>query len=150
MGLKNNKSPGLGGIPGEILRHDGYLLLRRMHQLINAILSLEVIPRDWKDDNIITIYKRKGDKADCCNSKDISLLSTAGKVLARIMLHQLATHMTENILPESQCDFRRDRSTTDIVFVARKVQENCREHRKDLYLAFTVLVFHCVIRHLTQ
>ena len=78
----------------------------------------------------------KGDKADCGNSRGISLLSAAGKVLARIMLHRVATHVTENILPESQCGFRRDRGTADMIFVARQMQEKCREHRKDLYLAF--------------
>ena len=135
-GLKNNKSPGLDGVPAEILKHGGYLLTRRLHQLIINIWSSEVIPQDWKDANIITIFKRKGDKADCGNSRGISLLSVAGKVLARIMLLRLASHATNNILPETQCGFRQQRSTADMIFAARQIQEKCREHCKDLYLAF--------------
>ncbi len=38
-GLKNNKSPGLDGIQAEVLKHGGYLLTRRLHQLISAIWS---------------------------------------------------------------------------------------------------------------
>lgn len=52
------------------------------------------------------------------------------------MLFRLASHVTENILPESQCGFRRERSTADMIFVARQVQEKCTGHCRDLYLAF--------------
>ena len=149
-GLKNNKSPGPDGIPAEVLKHGGYLLTRRLHQLINTIWSSENIPQEWKDATIITIYKRKGDKADCGNSRGISLLSVAGKVLARVMLSRLVAHISENILPESQCGFRRDRSTSDMIFVARQVQEKCREHHQDLYIAFIDLskAFDTVNRNL--
>ena len=66
-------------------------------------------------DYIYTIYKRKGDKAICGNSRGISLLSVAGKVLAGVMLRRLL----DIVMPESQCGFRRGRSTIDIMFVAR-------------------------------
>ena len=85
-GLKNNKSPGLDGIPTEILKLGRYLLTHRLHQLIISIWSSEVIPQDWKDAKIIIIFKHKAEKADCSNSNGISLLAVAGKVLARIML----------------------------------------------------------------
>ena len=81
--------------------------------------------------------KRKGVKADFpYNSRGISLHSIAGKVLARVMLYRLVSHISEDILPESQCGFRRDRSTTDMIFVVRQVQEECRKHHEDLYVAF--------------
>ena len=85
---------------------------------------------------IITIYKNKGDRAVCGNSRGISLLSFAGKVLASIMLQRLNNHLTEDVLPESQYGFRKDRSTTDAIFIARQLQEKCREERKNLYMAF--------------
>ncbi len=41
------------------------------------------VPQDFKDAIIITIYKRKGDRADNSgNHRGISLLSIAGKILA--------------------------------------------------------------------
>jgi len=40
------------------------------------------------------IYKKKGDRAICGNSRGISLLSVAGKLLARVMLIRLLTHST--------------------------------------------------------
>jgi len=81
-------------------------------------------------------YKNKGDSADCGNSRGISLLSVGGKILARIMLNRLLTHVAEVTLPETQCGFRRGRSTIDMVFVAHLLQEKCREQHRPLYMAY--------------
>jgi len=56
---------------------------------------------------IVAIYKNKGDRVNCGNSRGILLLSVGGKILARVMLSRLLTHVAEVILPESECGFRR-------------------------------------------
>ena len=134
--LKNRKSAGIDNIPPEIIKEGGYLLKRRLFKLITQIWEEEVVPQDLKDAVIVTIYKKKGDRADCGNSRGIFLLSIAGKVIASIMLQRLLTQLTETIIPASQYGFRKDRSTTDAIFIARQLQEKCREERKDLYMAF--------------
>ena len=55
-----------------------------------------------------------------------TLLSTAGKVLARLLLKRLVPSIAQEHLPESQCGFRANRSTTDMVFALRQLQEKCR------------------------
>ena len=40
------------------------------------------------------------------------------------------------IYPESQCGFRAKRSTIDMVFSLRQLQEKCREQQMPLYIAF--------------
>jgi len=82
------------------------------------------------------IYKKKGDRAICGNSRGISLLSVAGKLLARVMLIRLLTYVFDTVVPEAQCGFRRARSTTDMIFVARLLQEKCKEQHGDLFIAF--------------
>ena len=52
------------------------------------------------------------------------------------MLYRLLNHVVDVVVPESQCGFRRQRSTTDMIFVARLLQEKCREQHRDLFLAF--------------
>ena len=51
------------------------------------------LPRDLKDANIIHLYKNKGDRSSCDNHRAISLLSIAGKILARIMLNRITKHI---------------------------------------------------------
>ena len=50
---------------------------------------------------IVAIYKNKGDRVNCGNSRGILLLSVGGKILARVMLNRLLTHVAEVILPET-------------------------------------------------
>ena len=134
--LKNNKSPGVDGIPSEILKHGGEVLRLRLFELVGRIWEREGVPQQWKDARIISIYKKKGDRATCGNSRGISLLAVAGKVLARILLVRLNKYIVDRVCPESQCGFRRERGTTDMIFVARQLQEKCREQCRNLSIAF--------------
>ena len=85
----------------------------------------------------------------CNNHRGISLLQIAGKVLARVLLNQLNEHFEQSgLLPESQCGFRKDRGTIDMIFRARQLQEKCQEQNIDLYMTFVDLtkVFNTVSR----
>ena len=94
------------------------------------------MPQQWKDAKLVSIFKKKGDRAICGNSRGIALLSVAGKILAKILLKRFNHYITGSTCPESQCGFRRERSTTDMIFVACQLQEKCREQRVDLCMAF--------------
>jgi len=64
--------------------------------------------------------KREGERKRCDNYRGIFLLSVAGKVLARVMRCRLLNHVVDVIpvrLPSP-------RSTTDMIFVVRLLQEN--------------------------
>ena len=117
-GLKNNKAAGPDGIPAEVLKNGGHYMLHWLHCFMSCAWTSRQLPQQWKDANIIAIYKRKGDRAVCGSSRGISLLSVAGKVPARVMLRRLLTHVVD-VVPESQCGFRRQCGTTDMIFVAR-------------------------------
>ena len=84
---------------------------------------------------IVTLYKNKGERSDCNNYRGISLLSIVGKAFARVVLSKLQL-LADRVYPESQCGFRAERSTIDMVFSLRQLQEKCREQRRPLYLAF--------------
>ena len=89
-------------------------------------------------------------QAKCGKSRGISLLSVAGKVLAKIMLTRHLEHVVDLILPDSQCGFRRGRSTIDMIFAALQLQEECREQHQGSFLAFVDLTkaFNTVNRDL--
>ena len=134
--LKNNKSAGPDGIPSEILKYGGESLHQLLHEFICEIWRQGDVPHKWKDAALITIYKNKGDKSICGNSRGIALLSTAGKILTKLMLKRLVGKVSEDLLPETQCGFRSNRSTVDMVFVIRQLFEKCREQHRPLYVSF--------------
>ena len=55
------------------------------------------------------------------------------------MLKRLVDSVAESLLPETQCGFRANRSTVDMIFCARQLMEKCREQHRDLYIAFVDL-----------
>jgi len=133
--LKDGKAPGGDGIPAEVWKHGGANLSDRLHQIITKAWEEGSVPQAWKDANIVTIYK-KGDRTDCGNYRGISLLCIAGKIFARIILNRLSTHITHVVVPESQCGFRSKRSTMDMIFCLRQLQEKCIEQDRPLYIVF--------------
>ena len=100
----------------------------------------EAIPQEFKDATIIHLFKRKGKPQVCDNHRCISLLSIAGKILARVLLNRLNEHLERSgLLPESQCGFRKNRGTIDMISTARQLQEKCQEQNVDLYMTFVDL-----------
>ncbi|WP_293703594.1 hypothetical protein, partial [Thiolapillus sp.] len=71
--------------------------------------------------------------------RDITLFSSAGKILARVLLNRLIPTIAQENTPESQCGFRSNRGTVDMIFVLRQIQEKCREQNMGLYAAFVDL-----------
>ena len=110
--MKPGKAPGPDNIPLELLTHGGPGLINRLMLLVLKIWETKTLPSDFRDVNIITIFK-KGDREDCNNYREISLLSIASKIFARILLDRLL------LLPESQCGFRPSRGTIDMISCAR-------------------------------
>ena len=134
-GHKDGKAPGGDGIPAEVWKHGGENMFSRLHQLITNAWEMGSVPQTWKDANIITIYK-KGDREDCGNHRAISLLSIAGKIFARILLNRLSTHITPEVVPETQCGFRGNRKTIDMIVCLRQLQEKRIEQDRPLYMLF--------------
>ena len=137
--IKCGKAAGVDGIPPEAWKHGGPALHCKLHELFLRCWEQGKLPQDLRDAVIITLYKNKWEKSNCDNYLGITLLSITGKILARILLNRLVPTIAEDNTPESQCGFRRNRSTTDMVFVLRQLQEKCREHNKGLYVSFVDL-----------
>ena len=144
----SHKAPGIDGLPAEVYKYGGDQLLEKLTSLFTLCWSKGEVPGDLRDAVIVSLYKNKGEKSDCSSYKGVTLLSTAGKILARVLLDRLIPAIAEEVLPESQCGFRANCGTTDMIFVLRQIQEKCREQNMALYAAFMdlTMVFDTVSR----
>ena len=87
-----------------------------------------------------SVLHKKGDKTECGNYRGISLVSHAGKVLLKVVARRLSAYCeAKGLLPEEQCGFRPDRSTTDMMFVVRRLQEVGRKAGVSLHMCFVDL-----------
>ena len=132
--MKPGKAPGPDNVPFELLNSAGPALKSRLMVLLTQIWNSESVPPNFKNANIITIFK-KGDHMSCGNYRGISLLCIAGKIFTRILLDRLL-QLAEEILSESQCGFRPSRGTIDMIFCARQLQEKSREQQQPLMQIF--------------
>ncbi|CAB1118861.1 unnamed protein product [Ectocarpus sp. CCAP 1310/34] len=123
-GLKNWKAPGHDSLPAELLKidDDEPFVLGHLHTILVKVL-----------------YKQ-GDRSICNNYRVISLLSHVGKVPIKIITNRLSAFCeANNILPEEQCGFLPGRSTVDMLFVVRRLQELGRRKKIPLYMCFVDL-----------
>ena len=106
--MSSRKAPGSDAIPAEVYKAGGPIMLQKLTQFFQSIWKEGQVPQQFKDASIVHIYKRKGNRQSCDNHRGISLLSIAGKILARVLLNRLTQHLEQNpsLLPESQCGFR--------------------------------------------
>ena len=126
MQLKVGKSPGIDDIPAEVYQHGGEAVLDELQDLFTNCWEKGTLMQDLRDAVIISLYKNKGEKSDCSNYQGITLLSIAGKILARVLLNRLIPTIAQKNTPESQCGFRFNRGTVDMILVLRQIQEKRR------------------------
>ena len=83
-------------------------------------------------DAVLVPIPKKGDLTRCDNWRGISLLDVVGKVAARILQGRLQ-ELAEEVLPESQCGFRKGRGCSDMIFTVR---QQANEHKAKIFLVF--------------
>ena len=102
--LSSGKAPGSDAITAEIYKAGGPPVAEKLTELFHIMWRKEAIPQEFMDATITHLFKRKGNPQVCDNHRGISLLSIAGKILARVLLSQLNEHLERSgLLPESQC-----------------------------------------------
>jgi hypothetical protein len=92
------------------------------------------MPEDWETGIICPIYK-KDHKLNCNNYTGITLLDISYKVFSNALNERLK-NITENVLGKYQCGFRKNRSTSDHIFIIRQMMEKHYEHNQDLHMLF--------------
>ena len=137
--MANAKAVGPDGLPAELLKlglQQDRTILLEIHRPTTLIWREGKVSPQWKD-AAITVLHKNGDKTKCGNYRGISLVSHAGKVLLKVVARRLSAHFeAKGLLPEEQCGFRRDRSTTDMMFVVHRLQEIGRKAGVSLFMCF--------------
>ena len=137
--VSTSKAPGSDTMPGEL-----YILSRPNHickltDLFKSAWTSKAVPQEIKDATIVHLYKRKGNWQCCDSHQGISLLSTAGKLFAHLLLNCCLAHLEHGLLPESQCGFQEGYGTVDMVFAVQQLQDKCQKQNQDLYSSFVDL-----------
>jgi len=117
----------------ELIKY-GEGVMDAIHGLTKLIWTTECMPKEWNTGIICPICK-KGDNLDCNSYSGITLLNNTCKIFSSILNERLKI-VTEKIIGQYHCAFRRNRSTIDQIFTHRQMIEKHNEHGLDLHMAF--------------
>ncbi|KAL8610626.1 hypothetical protein ACOMHN_006345 [Nucella lapillus] len=137
--LQCAKSAGPDGIPPEVFKAGGQLLIHKFTEFLCMCWEDGCLPQDLKYARIVHLYKGKGDKSSCDKYRGTSLLSIAGKILYKFILNRLNTHHLMRQYQKASVVFARKKGTVDMIVAARQIQEKCKEQNIDLYILFVDL-----------
>jgi len=74
-------------------------------------------------EQVNNMSNKEEERSECSNYRGISLLNTAYKILATALNNRLKTYAA-GLLSQEQNGFRRNRSTTDNIFIMGQILEN--------------------------
>ena len=138
--MANAKAVRPDKLPVEFLKlgiNSDPIVLREFHRVIKLVWHQREVPQRWRDAVLKVLRK---DTIKCGNYRGISPVGHTGKVLLKIAATRLSVYCeARNLLPEEQCGFRPHRSTTNMMFAVRRLQELGREARVPLFLFFNDL-----------
>ena len=97
-----------------------------LHAVLTAVWHSGTIPPDWKKGWVVPIWKGKGDRQDCSNYREVTLLTVPGKVLAHLQLMRIRTLLLKHQRLE-QSGFTSGKSTTDRILALHVLVEWRRE-----------------------
>ncbi|KAG2192983.1 hypothetical protein INT47_010365 [Mucor saturninus] len=109
--LPNNKAPGHDHIKAEMLKPIIDLISPILHTFFSLCWQFAIIPSAWNIDQVMPIYKQKGDPNDPINYRPISLICVFRKILEVCLSHILIPDSIP--LDPIQGGFRHSRSTLD-------------------------------------
>jgi len=96
MKMAKRKSSGPDGIPVELLRCGGEIVLEKLHDICVEIWESGTWPDEWANSVFIPLPK-KGDTLQCSNHRTIALVSHASKILLRVVLERIQRKLETEI-----------------------------------------------------
>ena len=108
--MKDNKSPGVDGIPPKLLMETVEQISIPLTRVFNLSLKEGVVPFEWKEANIIPLFK-KGSRNKSENYRPVSLTSVICKLLERLIKDHMVEFLVKHkLLNSSQHGFLKARS----------------------------------------
>ena len=108
--VKENKSPGVDGISPKILKETVEQISTQLAHVFNMSLREEIVPLEWKEANIIPLFK-KTFKKQVCKFRPVSLTSVICTLLETIIRDHMVDFLIKHeLINPSQHGFLKARS----------------------------------------
>ena len=117
--MKDNKSPGVDGIPPKLLKEIVDQISTPLANLFNLSLEEGIVPSEWKEANITPLYK-KGSRKKPENYRPVSLTSVVCKLLETLIRdHMVEFLIKHKLINTSQLPKSKVMSNQSLMFFRR-------------------------------
>ena len=121
--MKDNKSPGVDGIPQKLLKEIVEQISTPLAKVLNLSLDEGIVPSEWKEANITPLFKKRSrNKPE--NYRPVSLTSVVCKLLETLIRDHMVEFLVKHkLINTSQHGFLKARSClTNILCFWKKLQ----------------------------
>ena len=135
--LKRGKAVGIDGIMNEVFKFSGDQVATYLWKLFDSIFESENFPLEWSRGLIFPLFKGGPSefRFDPGKYRGITLLSIVGKTYTAVLNERISSWAENNgILCDEQSGFRKNRATTDQLFILSEVIRSRRP--KKTFVAF--------------
>lgn len=135
---KLRKTPGLDGIPFEVIREFYYANKNWFKNIFDICYRNGIFPNIWKEAKVILLPKKGKDSTLCNAYRPICLLPCWGKLYDKLIKNRLVYHLEEQeLIHKNQFGFRKGRSTEDALRnIVTRIEENIAN--KDISLMISL------------
>ena len=129
--LQTDKAAGPDGVSNKLLKITARSITPSLTMLFNKVITKCVFPKIWKETNITPIFK-KGDRDDKRNYHPVSLLSTVGKVLERIIFNQLYSYCENHghLTWRNSGYKKRDSTVNQLTYIVNNIYNNLEKNEE--------------------
>ena len=116
--MKDNKSPGVEGIPPKLLKEIVEQISTPLAKMFNLSREEGIVPSEWKEANIIPLFK-KGSRNKPENYRPVSLTSVVCKLIETLIRDHMVEFLVKHkLINTSQHMFLKARSyLTNLMFL---------------------------------
>ena len=132
--LTDTKAPGPDKVTPAMLTHLGDKAKCKLLNIFNNSWKSGKIPQIWKKASMVPIYKKGKDKKQASSYRPISLTSSVGKLMERMINARLTWYLERNqLICQEQAGFRPYYSTEDhVTYIAQYIEDGFQEKKHTL------------------
>ena len=132
--LARKKAPGQDGITTELLKAAGTGLHQALLDIFNYMKNNIVVPHQWEQVLVTTIYKGKGTKKELVNYRGIFLTSVLCKIFEKLIQSRINIILQE--VSRFQAGATTNRSPADQLFLLRGALDHMIYLKRTVYITF--------------
>ena len=123
--LDPNKAHDHDNISIRMLKICGSSIYKPLEMMFKRCIDTGVFPSKWKKGNIVPIHK-KGDKQTLENYRPVSLVSTCGKILERLLFNEMFNFFIEKkLISSNQSGFKPgDSSINQLLSITHEIYKS--------------------------